>query len=446
MAERTRSICAPASGSAPTLIDTDDTSAAPWIVDFADGSREMRDLLGGKGANVAEMTRVLGAERVPGGFTITTEACVAYMAGDGRFPRWAASSRSQQALERLEALARQAPGRRGGPAARVGSLGRARVDAGDARHGPQPGPQRRDRGRPGAALGQRALRLGLLPALRADVRQRRRRASPASASSRRSRRAKAARGVSLDTELDADALRELTREFQRFYDFPADPREQLARAIRAVFDSWQGERAIAYRRINRIPDEWGTAVNVQQMVFGNLGESSGSGVAFSRDELTGAPRALGGLPAKRAGRGRRLRACARRATSGELRAWLPEVHEQLMEILRTLERHYGDMQDTEFTVQEGRLYMLQTRNAKRPAQAAVRFAVDAVAEGLLDREAALADDRPLVARRAAAPDVRPERRLRGAGDGRRRLSRRGQGRDRAERAPRPCRRPRRAAR
>ncbi len=103
---------------------------------------------------------------------------------------------------------------------------------------------------------------------------------------------KAARGVALDTELDAEALRELTREFQSFYEFPSDPREQLAHAIRAVFDSWQGERAIAYRRINRIPDDWGTAVNVQQMVFGNLGESSGSGVAFSRDEVTGAPRAL----------------------------------------------------------------------------------------------------------------------------------------------------------
>src|SRR6202035_226258 len=96
---------------------------------------------------------------------------------------------------------------------------------------------------------------------------------------------KAARAVKLDTELDTEALRELTREFQALYEFPSDPREQLMRAIRAVFDSWQGERAIAYRRINRIPDAWGTAVNVQQMVFGNLGESSGSGVAFSRDEV-----------------------------------------------------------------------------------------------------------------------------------------------------------------
>ncbi len=161
------------------------------------------------------------------------------------------------------------------------------------------------------------------------------------------------------------------------------------RAIGAVFDSWRGERAVAYRRINHIPDEWGTAVNVQQMVFGNLGESSGSGVAFSRDELTGAPEPSGDFLAN--AQGEDVVSGVRTPSDlSELRTWLPAVHEELIEILRTLERHYGDMQDTEFTVQQGRLYMLQTRNAKRPAQAAVRFAVDAVSEGLLEREAAIA--------------------------------------------------------
>ena len=199
---------------------------------------------------------------------------------------------------------------------------------------------------------------------------------------------KARRGVSLDTELDVDALRELTREFMRLYEFPTDPQQQLRSAIRAVFDSWQGPRAIAYRRINHIPDDWGTAVNVQQMVFGNLGESSCSGVAFSRDELTGAPAPSGDfLPNAQ---GEDVVSGVRTPRDlAELQEWMPEIHAELLGILRTLERHYGDMQDTEFTVQEGRLYMLQTRNAKRPAQAAVRFAVDAVAEGLLDREAAL---------------------------------------------------------
>ncbi len=197
------------------------------------------------------------------------------------------------------------------------------------------------------------------------------------------------RGVTLDTELDVDALRELTATFKAFYDFPADPLQQLAGAIRAVFDSWTGKRAIEYRRINHIPDDWGTAVNVQQMVFGNKGETSGSGVAFSRDEVTGAPEPSGDFLPNAQGEdvvsGVRTPRDIR-----ELRTWQPEVHEQLFDILRTLEQHYGDMQDTEFTVEEGKLYMLQTRNAKRPAQAAVRFAVDAVGEGLLDKAGALA--------------------------------------------------------
>jgi pyruvate,orthophosphate dikinase len=155
-----------------------------------------------------------------------------------------------------------------------------------------------------------------------------------------------------------------------------------------VFDSWSGDRAVSYRRINHIPDDWGTAVNVQQMVFGNRGERSCSGVAFSRDEVTGEPRPSGDFLPNAQGED---------VVSGvrtprdvhELADSMPEAYEQLMEILRTLEAHYKDMQDTEFTVEEGSLYMLQTRDAKRPAQAAVRFAVDAVREGLLDRAEAL---------------------------------------------------------
>jgi pyruvate, orthophosphate dikinase len=199
---------------------------------------------------------------------------------------------------------------------------------------------------------------------------------------------KADRGVRDDTELDEHALRELTATFKSLYQFPADPREQLANAIRAVFDSWMGERAVQYRRINHIPDDWGTAVNVQQMVFGNKGDTSGSGVAFSRDEVTGEPDPSGDFLPNAQGEdvvsGVRTPRDIR-----ELRDWQPAVHRELMDILRTLERHYRDMQDTEFTIEEGRLYMLQTRNAKRPAQAAVRFAVDAVAEGLVTREEAL---------------------------------------------------------
>jgi pyruvate,orthophosphate dikinase len=206
--------------------------------------------------------------------------------------------------------------------------------------------------------------------------------------------AKSERDVEQDTELDVEALRELTATFMQIYrdhtdeDFPQEPRDQLRLAIRAVFDSWVGDRAVSYRRMNRIPDDWGTAVNIQQMVFGNKGDTSGSGVAFSRDEVTGASDPSGDFLPNAQGED---------VVSGvrtprdidEIKEWLPDVHTELMEILRTLEAHYEDMQDTEFTVEEGQLYMLQTRNAKRPAQAAVRFAVDAVAEGLLTKEQAL---------------------------------------------------------
>jgi pyruvate,orthophosphate dikinase len=377
----------PAARRAGAVLEKPPGSSEPWVVDFAHGSRELRDLLGGKGANVAEMTRVLGAERVPGGFTITTAACVEYMRGEGSFPA-GLQEQVTAALARLEAQA----GRRLGDAEDP-LLVSARSGARESMPG----------------MLDTVLNLGLndesvLGLARRSGSERfawdcyRRFAQMygnvvAGIAGERFEQAiaaiKAQRGVTLDSELDADALRELTFEFRTFYELPSDPFEQLTSAIRAVFDSWRSERAVAYRRINRIPDDWGTAVNVQQMVFGNLGESSGSGVAFSRDELTGAPGPSGDFLTNAQGEDVVSGVRTPRDIS-ELRAWLPQVHAQLMDILQTLERHYGDMQDTEFTVEEGRLYMLQTRSAKRPAQAAVRFAVDAVSEGLLDREAAIA--------------------------------------------------------
>ena len=201
---------------------------------------------------------------------------------------------------------------------------------------------------------------------------------------------KRAAGVELDTELDTGALRDLVEAFKGLYeeDFPQDPLRQLHESIRAVFDSWTGERAVHYRRINRIPDDWGTAVNVQQMVFGNKGDTSCSGVAFSRDEVTGEPEPSGDFLVN--AQGEDVVSGVRTPLDiAELREKFPDAHMELLEILRTLERHYGDMQDTEFTVEEARLFMLQTRAAKRPAQAAVRFAVDAVAEGLLSEGEAL---------------------------------------------------------
>jgi pyruvate,orthophosphate dikinase len=363
-----------------------------WVYDFADGSREMRELLGGKGANVAEMTRVLGSERVPAGFTITTEACVAYMRA-GRVEPAGLAEQVADGLARLESLAGRKLGDAEDPL-----LVSVRSGARESMPG----------------MLDTVLNLGLndrsvegLAARTGNARfawdSYRRfvqmfgnvvRGIPGEVFERAIAEAKRARGVRQDTELDTDALRELTETFKGLYrehvgeEFPQDPAEQLKLAIRAVFDSWGGERAVTYRHLNRIPDDWGTAVNVQQMVFGNKGETSGSGVAFSRDEVTGAPEPSGDFLVNAQGEdvvsGVRTPRDIR-----ELKDVMPEAHGQLMEILRTLEAHYRDMQDTEFTIEEGRLYMLQTRNAKRPAQAAVRFACDAVEEGLLSREEAL---------------------------------------------------------
>jgi pyruvate,orthophosphate dikinase len=360
--------------------------ATQWVYDFTEGSREMRELLGGKGANVAEMTRVLGADLVPAGFTVTTEACVAYMNAGKDFPE-GLEEQVAEALARLEEHAGKRLGDESDPL-----LVSVRSGARDSMPG----------------MMDTVLNLGLNDASVEGLAERTGNARFAWDSYRRFvqmygnvvmgvegvrfedeiKRVKSDRGVTDDTELDVDALKELTAAFKGFYEFPSDPQDQLRGAIRAVFDSWMGKRAVEYRRINHIPDDWGTAVNIQQMVFGNKGDTSGSGVAFSRNEVTGEPEPSGDFLPNAQGEDVVSGVRTPRDIS-ELRDWQPEAHDQLMEILRTLERHYADMQDTEFTVEEGRLYMLQTRNAKRPAQAAVRFAVDAVNEGLLTREQAL---------------------------------------------------------
>jgi pyruvate, orthophosphate dikinase len=363
-----------------------------WVYDFAEGSKDMRELLGGKGANVAEMTRVLGAERVPAGFTITTEACVEYMRAERTEPDGMADEVAE-ALTRLEEQAAKTLGDREDPL-----LVSVRSGARDSMPG----------------MLDTVLNLGLndvsVKGLAETTSNERfawdsyrrfvqmfgnvSRGIPGEKFEDAIKAAKGARKVKDDTELDVDALKELTDTFKGIYaehtgdEFPQDPQEQLRLAIRAVFDSWVGERAVSYRRLNHIPDDWGTAVNVQQMVFGNKGDTSGSGVAFSRDEVTGAPEPSGDFLPNAQGEDVVSGVRTPRDIAA-MREWMPEAHEQLMEILRTLEAHYQDMQDTEFTVEEGQLYMLQTRNAKRPAQAAVRFAVDAVNENLLTREQAL---------------------------------------------------------
>jgi pyruvate,orthophosphate dikinase len=362
-----------------------------WIVPFESGGRDMRELLGGKGANVAEMTRVLGAERVPSGFTITTEACVAYMRADRVEP----DGLAEEVGEALAALEERAGKRLGD--AEDPLLVSVRSGARESMPG----------------MMDTVLNLGLNDASVAGLAART--GNPRFAwdayrrfvqmygnvcrgiPGERFEEAIAARkreaGVEQDVELDEASLRALVEEFKALYaedePFPQDPAEQLRTAIRAVFDSWLGKRAATYRRINHIPDDWGTACNVQQMVFGNKGDTSCSGVAFSRDEVTGGPEPSGDFLVN--AQGEDVVSGVRTPEDlSAMRDVMPEAHAELMRILRTLEAHYRDMQDTEFTVEEGRLYMLQTRNAKRPAQAAVRFAVDAVGEGLLSEREALA--------------------------------------------------------
>ena len=368
-------------------------TATRYVYDFAEGSRDMRALLGGKGANIAEMTRVLGPELVPAGFTITTQACFESTRGDGLQPPGLAEQVAE-GVELLEARAGRALGDPDDPL-----LVSVRSGARDSMPG----------------MLETILDLGLndrsVEALAARTGDDRlawdsyRRfvqmfgnvvcGVPGERFEEILRAARARAGVRDDRQLSVEILKDITHRFRTLYEahtgqpFPQDPQDQLRLAIRAVFDSWMGDRAVQYRRINHIPDDWGTAVNVQQMVFGNRGAGSATGVAFSRDEMTGAPEPSGDFL---------LDAQGEDVVSGvrtprplqELAGELPEAYAQLLEILRKLETHYGDMQDVEFTIECGRLYMLQTRGAKRPAQAAVRFAVDAVDEGLLTPEEALA--------------------------------------------------------
>jgi pyruvate,orthophosphate dikinase len=367
-------------------------AATKYVYEFSEGSREMRDLLGGKGANVAEMTRIGPPVRVPPGFTITTEACVSYMRSGGEFPD-GLDDQVAEAVAQLEQTAGKRLGDRDDPllvsvrsGARESMPGMLDtiLNLGLNDESVEGLIARTSGDRFGWDSYRRFVQMfgnvvrGIDGELYEDAIQRK----------------KGERKVRLDTELDTADLRDLVSEFKQIFEertgaeFPHDPRVQLGHAIRAVFESWNGDRAIEYRRQNRIPDDWGTAVNVQQMVFGNKGEGSGSGVAFSRDATTGAPEPSGDFLEN--AQGEDVVSGVRNTSELDaLRELMPDVHSDLIEILRTLERHYRDMQDVEFTIEEGTLYMLQTRSAKRPAQAAVRVAVDMVAEGLLTKPEAL---------------------------------------------------------
>jgi pyruvate, orthophosphate dikinase len=371
-------------------VKTGAATKVKWVYESTEGSAGMRALLGGKGANLAEMTRVLGPDLVPRGFTITTDACVAYMR-EGDLPP-GLEEQVEAAMVRLEEQTGKGFGDPDDPllvsvrsGARVSmpgmldtvlNLGLTEAGvAGFARRGGER-----------FALDCRRRLLQMFGNVVGGI--------EAATYEREIETVKRHAGARLDTELDARELRDLVNRFERLFteatgeSFPTDPWRQLRAAIVAVFDSWNGERAVEYRRQNRIPDEWGTAVNAEQMVYGNRGADSGSGVAFSRDELTGAPEPSGDFLAD--AQGEDVVSGARNTLGlSQLAELMPAVHSQLIEVLRRLESHFGDMQDIEFTVESGRLYILQARSAKRAPAAAVRFAVDAVDEGLLSRESAI---------------------------------------------------------
>ncbi|GIW07179.1 MAG: pyruvate, phosphate dikinase [Dehalococcoidia bacterium] len=361
-----------------------------WVYLFNEGNASMRDLLGGKGAGLAEMSNV--GLPVPPGFTITTTACIAYTTSGGVFPpgMW------EQTLKALHAI-EQATGKRFGD--RQNPL---LVSVRSGAKFSMPG------------MMDTVLNLGLneetlqgLSALTGNPRFAydawRRFIQmfgkvvldlPAERFEAILDEAKRTAGVRLDTELTADALRHVAERYldavraETGKEFPRDPFEQLRLAIEAVFLSWNNPRAVAYREFNKIPHDLGTAVNVQTMVFGNLGDDSGSGVAFTRNPSTGERRLYGEILFN--AQGEDVVAGIRTPKRiDELEVEFPVLYQQLVEIANRLEHHYRDAQDIEFTIERGKLYILQTRAAKRTADAAVRIAVDMVGEGLITKQEAV---------------------------------------------------------
>ena len=369
------------------------TVGTKLVYDFAEGSREMRDILGGKGANVAEMTR-LGLP-VPKGFTISTEACMAYLRGGHAFPDGLDAEISEH-LFRLQDEAGKRLGDHDNPllvSVRSGAkfsmpgmmdtvlnlgLNDRSVEGLAARTG-----------NPRFAYDSYRRFIQMFGDVVSGVEKKHFEEALSAL--------KAARGAVNDVDLTAGDLQGLVAAYKAIYkehkgeDFPQDPRAQLDGSIQAVFDSWDNRRAQDYRRLHNIPWNLGTAVNVQQMVFGNTGERSGTGVAFSRNNVTGETgEPFGDFLINAQGEDVVAGIRTPRALA-ELQGELPEAFAQLVETMAMLERTYKNMQDVEFTIEEGRLYMLQTRNGKRSAPAMVRIAVDMAAEGLVTTDEALRD-------------------------------------------------------
>ena len=361
-----------------------------YVYMFTEGSKDMRNLLGGKGANLAEMTNI--GLPVPRGFTVTTEACTKYYE-DGEKLNSSIIEEIESKIKELEKITGKTMGDTKNPLlVSVRSGARASM--------------------PG--MMDTVLNLGLnddvaegfsevtnnprfvydsyrrFIQMFADVVM----GFPKSSFERLFDKIKEEKNVEYDTELTADDLKEVIEIYKGEYkkyanaDFPQDPKEQLIEAIKAVFRSWNNDRAITYRRLNDIPGEWGTAVNVQEMVYGNKGETSGTGVAFTRNPATGENKLYGEYLMN--AQGEDVVAGIRTPKSIEtLKEVMPECYEEFKKICKILEDHYRDMQDMEFTIEDGKLFMLQTRNGKRTAKAALKIAVDLVNEGMISKEEAL---------------------------------------------------------
>jgi pyruvate,orthophosphate dikinase len=362
-----------------------------YVYDFSEGAELGRELLGGKGAGLAEMTAI--GIPVPAGFIVTTEACREYMRAGGRLP----DGLQEEIDEHLGRLEEETGKRFGDPQDPL----LVSVRSGAAVSMPGMMDTILNLGLNDEAVEGLARATGnerfawdsyrRLVQMYGDV--------VAGVEAHRFEdelsRLKERRGAEGDVELSADDLRELVARFREIYregagsDFPQDAGEQLQRAVRAVFDSWETPRAQVYRRANRIPDDLGTAVSVVQMVFGNKGESSGTGVAFTRDPATGEQGLWGEFLVD--AQGEDVVAGTRTPEPlAEMEEHLSDAFAELTETMARLEEHYREMQDIEFTVEEGRLYLLQTRGGKRTAHAAIRIAVDMVSEELISKEEAVA--------------------------------------------------------
>ena len=365
--------------------------ANKWVYMFSEGDMTMRNLLGGKGANLAEMTSI--GLPVPQGFTITTEACTQYYE-DGRQINDEIMAEIMEYIEKMEKITGKKFGDHENPLlVSVRSGARASM--------------------PG--MMDTILNLGLNEDVVAVIAEKSNNPRWAWDCYRRFIQMysdvvmevgkkyfeqlidamKAKKGVTQDVELTAEDLKELAGQFKAEYkskigqDFPTDPKEQLLGAIKAVFRSWDNPRANVYRRDNDIPYSWGTAVNVQSMAFGNMGDDCGTGVAFTRNPATGEKKLMGEFLTN--AQGEDVVAGVRTPMPiDQMAEKFPEAYAQFVEVCHTLEDHYRDMQDMEFTVEHGKLYMLQTRNGKRTAPAALKIACDLVDEGMISEQQAVA--------------------------------------------------------